>query len=642
MVVAIGVGAGAARAQYGADGGQWANYSGDKGSTKYAALDQIDLANVKDLRIAWRRPAVSDEVREANPDLRGGNNYENTPLMAGGSLFISTGVGMIAALDAASGKTRWIYNPSGDGLAVQGRGGRASRGVAYWSGGEEKRVLAVTGEYLIALDPDTGRLLAGFGEGGKVDLKQGLSRPVTRFRWSSAPTVCRDVVVVGSAISDIGSTVGSPRKEMPPGDVRGYDVRTGRLLWLFQTIPQQGEFGNESWEDGSWEYTGNTNVWSSMSADEELGYVYLPLTTPTNDWYGGHRLGDNLFAETLVCLDVETGRRVWHFQTTHHGLWDYDLPAAPILCDITVDGREIKAVAQVTKQAFCFVFDRVTGEPVWPIEEREVPQSTAPGERTSPTQPFPTRPPPFDQQGVTLDDLIDFTPQLRAEAIEIIEQFQYGPIFTPPMLPIDGADEKKGTIQMPGSVGGANWNGAAFDPETGILYVPSVHSPIVIVLAKPDPDKSNLDYVRRGFLFLDGPQGLPIFKPPYGRITAIDLNRGEEVWMAPNGDGPRDHPLLKELNLAPLGQPGRAAPLLTKTLLFIGEGSPGGIRIPPGGGGNMFRAYDKASGAVVWEIELPAGTTGAPMTYMTGGKQYVVVAVGARNHPAEMIALSLP
>ena len=379
-----------------------------------------------------------------------------------------------------------------------------------------------------------------------------------------------------------------------------------------------------------------------MSADEDLGYVYLPFTTPTNDWYGGHRLGDNLFAESIVCLNVETGERVWHFQTVHHGLWDYDLPAAPILCDITVDGKDIKAVVVLTKQAFCFVFDRVTGEPVWPIEERPVPQTNVAGERTSPTQPFPTKPAPFDRQRVTIDDLIDFTPELRAEAIAILKDFAYGPLFTPPTVAGDGPNDTKGTIQLPGWGGGADWAGAAFDPDTHLLYVPSITSPIVVALMEPDAGRSNFNYIRGGTRSVPRPQGLPIFKPPYGRITAINLDTGEHVWMTPNGDGPRDHPLLKDLDLPPLGQTGRASPLLTKTLLFIGEGTDEMLGALPLAGGNKFRAYDKATGEVLWETEFPIGTTGAPMTYMFEGKQYIVVAIGGKSHPPELVALSLP
>jgi quinoprotein glucose dehydrogenase len=455
-------------------------------------------------------------------------------------------------------------------------------------------------------------------------------------------------VIVGSSMSD------SPlRKEATPGDVRAYDVRTGRLRWTFHVIPRAGEFGVATWKENSWQYTGHANLWSLISVDEELGYAYLPLTSPTSDMYGGHRPGDNLFSDSLVSVNCLTGQRVWHHQLVHHDLWDYDLPAAPVLADIRVDGRNIKAVVQVTKQGFAFVFDRVTGRPVWPIEERPVPQSKTPGEQTSPTQPFPTKPPPFERQGVTIDDLIDFTPELRAAALEIVKHYVIGPLFTPPSIKGSGPNDTKGTIQLPGSVGGADWQGAAFDPETGILYVESITGPFVADLVEGNQKETNLAWVHGTREYPPAPMGLPLLKPPYGRITAIDLNKGEHVWMVPNGDGPRDHPLLKNLNLPPLGNPGRSAPLATKTLLFVGEGDsimaaparvPPGmpLSLAPGAGGRMFRAYDKANGKVLWETELAAGTTGAPMSYMFGGKQYVVVAIGSREHPAEYVALTLP
>ena len=424
--------------------------------------------------------------------------------------------------------------------------------------------------------------------------------------------------------------------------MRAYDVRTGALRWTFRIIPRPGEEGNDTWENESWGYTGAGNVWSPMSADDELGYVYLPTTSATNDMYGGHRPGDNLFADSVVCLDARTGRRVWHFQTVHHDLFDYDNPAAPILVDIQVDGRPVKAVVQVTKQSFTYVLDRRTGQPVWPIEERPVPPSTVPGEKASPTQPIPTRPPPFDRQGITTDDLIDFTPELRAEALEIMKQYVTGPVFTPPSVIGPGPGDTKGTIQLPGSVGGADWTGAAFDPDTGVLYVPSMTNPFVANLLPGKPDETNLRYRASTRALLQGPRGLPLTKPPYGRITALDLNRGETLWMAPNGDGPRRHPAIAHLNLGPLGHSVRAAPLVTKTLLFVSEGDQINVRTPPGGGGKMLRAFDKATGQVVWETELDAGTTGTLMTYLHKGRQYIVVAIGSQQHPAEFIALALP
>ena len=619
----------------GAQNGEWRSYGGDAGSTKYSPLDAIDETNVQNLQVAWTWQSVDYDRQAEDPDVRFNSVLLATPLKVGNALFTSTNLGQAAAIDPVTGETLWVYNSLAEGTNA-GRG-RGTRGLAYWTDGSDERLLLVSGEHLVALGTRTGELYPEFGETGKVDLRQDMGPRLRRYAWNAAPLVCGDVVIVGAAMSD------SPtRQEATPGYVRGYDVITGQLRWRFNPVPQPGQAGNETWEDGSWEYSGNANVWTLMSADEELGYVYLPVSTPTNDWYGGHRLGDNLFAESLVTLDCATGERVWHFQMVHHGLWDYDNPAAPILVDITVDGRPIKAVVQVTKQGFTYVFDRVTGEPVWPIVELAVPPSLVPGERASPTQPFPTWPLPFERQGITVNDLIDFTPELRAEAIEILGGYVFGPMFTPPSVRSDDPDETQGTIQLPGWVGGADWNGAAVDPETQILYVPSVTAPIVVALVAPDPDASDFNYVRGAPRSVQGPRGLPLVKPPWGRITAIDLNTGDHLWMVPNGEGIRDHEALQVLDLPRLGTPGRPAPLLTKTLLFIGEGSPSMLAMPRFAGGKMFRAYDKDTGEVLWEMELPAGTTGAPMTYMADGKQYIVVGIGEANRPAEFIALSLP
>jgi quinoprotein glucose dehydrogenase len=622
-------------AQRGTTDAQWANHSGDKGSTKYAALDQIDRNNVRNLRIAWRRPAVAEEFRVQHADLNVGNLFRSTPLMINGVLYASNGIGLVESFDPATGKTLWVQESSG--LSKEGLSGIATRSIAYWRGGNDERILSVRSPYLFAIHPKTGELIRSFGDGGKVDLRTGLGPQPQAFNFTSAPLVIRDVVVIGASIADNPNM-----KEGTRGDIRAFDVKTGKLRWTFRVIPQEGEFGVETWENRSWEYTGAANAWSNLSADEDLGYIYLPLTSPTSDMYGGHRLGNNLFGNSLVCIRADTGQRVWHFQLVHHDLWDYDLPAAPILADITVRGKPVKAVVQVTKEGFAFVFDRVTGQPVWPIEEHSVPKSTTPGEEASSTQPFPTKPAAFERQGVSVDDLIDFTPELRAEALEIVKRYVTGPLFTPPSIKSDGPSGTKGTLQLPGSVGGADWNGAAFDPETKILYVPSVTGVFAADLIPGDPAQSNLRYVRGTREFVTGPRGLPLFKPPYGRITAINLNTGDHVWMKPNGDGPRDHPSIKHLSLPSLGQPGRAAPLLTKTLLFLGEGDPINIRTPPGGGGKKFRAYDKATGAVLWQTEFPAGTTGAPMTYMYRGKQYIVVAIGSAEHPAEFVAMALP
>jgi len=622
------------QAQRGTSGGQWPNHSGDKGSTKYAPLDQINRSNVRNLHVAWRRPAVADELRGQHRELKFSNLFRSTPLMINGVLYASDGIGLVEAFDPATGRTLWVQESTD--LGPEALAGTSTRGIAYWRNGADERILSVRPPYLYAVNLKTGELIRSFGEAGKVDLRTGLGPQPQPFNFTSAPLIVKDIAVIGSSIADNPNV-----KEGTRGDVRGYDVKTGKLRWTFRTIPREREFGVETWEDRSWDYTGAVNAWSNLSADEELGYIYLPLTSPTSDMYGGHRLGNNLFSDSLVCLKAETGERVWHFQLVHHDLWDYDLPAAPILADIRVNGKPIKAVVQVTKQGFAFVFDRVTGQPVWPIEERPVPQSATPGERTAPTQPFPTKPAPFERQGVSVDDLIDFTPELRSEAIDITKRYVVGPLFTPPSIKGDGPNDTKGTLQLPGSVGGADWNGAALDPETGILYVPSVTGTFAADLVSGNTVQSNLRYVHGTREFVTGPRGLPLFKPPYGRITAINLNTGDQAWMKPNGDGPREHPAIKHLNLPPLGQPGRASPLVTKTLLFIGEGDPINVRTPPGGGGRKFRAYDKASGAVVWEMEFPAGTTGAPMTYMYKGRQYIAFAIGSSEHQAEFVALAL-
>ena len=622
------------KTQTGATNGEWTSYGGDKGSTKYSPLDQIDRHNVNRLRIAWRRPAVAEELRSSHLDLSVGHSFRSTPLMIGGVLYASNGVGLIEAFDPATGHTVWVQDlPEGERIR-----GSASRGIAYWRDGSEERLLAVRGQFLWALDIETGALIDTFGANGRVDLKPGLGPLATGYGWTSAPLVCNDTVMVGVSMTD------SPRsKEAPPGMVQAFDVRSGARRWTFNPIAQPGEVGNETWEDASWSYTGAANVWSLMSADEGLGYAYLPTGAPTNDMYGGHRLGDNLFANSLVCVECATGERVWHFQTVHHDVWDYDHPGAPISVDITVDGTPIKAIVQLTKQAMAFVFDRATGEPVWSIEERPVPTSHTPGERLSPTQPFPTKPAPFDRHGLTMDDLIDFTPELRAEAVEIANRYVLGPIYTPPSIKGDGPDDTKGTLQVPTEVGGAEWGGAGFDPETGILYVPSITGTFAADLIPGDQDRTNLRYTRGTREIIAGPRGLPIMKPPYGRIVAIDLNTGEHLWTVPNGDGPRDHPALAHLNLPPLGQPSHNMPLVTKTLLFVSHGDPIMAGRPPSGADDtMLRAYDKASGHMVWKMELPAGTTGAIMTYMHRGKQYIVAPVGSTDHPPEFVAMSLP
>ncbi len=624
---------------------EWPSYAADQAGTKYSALDQINAGNVGDVEIVWRQPVIPDAIRDGDTT-RGPVGSQTTPLMAGGMLYFSTGLGTIAALEPTTGEVLWNTGPS-DGVRV-----RQTRGVAYWTDGEEARVIATLGPKLVSLDARTGERDPGFGESGEVDLRLGLIRPFPEFYWNSAPVIVNDVVVIGSYVEDITTNQRIANKESPRGDVRGFDVRTGEHLWTFHTIPLENDFGVETWgvdpvdDRVSWEYSGNTNMWAHPTGDPELGTVYLPLSTPTNDYYGGHRPGDNLFAESLVAVDARTGERIWHFQAIHHGVWDYDFASSAVLVDITVDGRPIKAVAQPSKQAFVYVFDRATGEPVWPIEERAVPGSDVPGEQLSPTQPFPAKPPPFELQGVTVDDLIDFTPELRQEAIEILDRYVWGPMFTAPIVLEESPGAKQGTVFSPGTAGGASWSGAGFDPETGMLYVPSAYSHNVVALTPSEHPRADVRLVRQRYTPLIGPQGLSMFKPPYGRLTAIDLNAGDIAWQVPNGEGPRDHPALRDLDLPWLGQGGRASVLVTKSLVFLGEGGNTGVATLPqwwnGPGGKTFRAYDKATGEVVWEIELPGGTTGAPMTYMVAGRQYIIATVGWDDMGSELVAMALP
>ena len=624
---------------------EWHHYGRDHAQSKYSPAALIDRGNVAKLEVAWRWTSIDDRVESPLP----ASGVRSTPLMADGRLFVITGYNQIVALDASFGEELWSFDPKTYERGRVPHGGYNHRGVEYWTDGEEdKRIIVGTSTLqLVALDAETGEPSSGFGDNGIVDIRAGLGREYQErdIGINSPPVVCGDTIVVGSIVSDFAAT-----QEMPPGHVRGFDVRTGEQKWIFHTIPQAGELGVETWEDESWRRSGNTNVWSMMSCDDKHGYVYLPIGTPTDDHYGGHRLGDNLFAESLVCLDAKTGERVWHFQGVRHGVWDYDFPAAPNLVDIEVDGRRIEAVAQVSKQGYTYVFDRLTGEPVWPIEDRAVPSSKVPGERLATTQPFPTKPPPFERQGLVEEDLIDFTPELRRQALEIVEDFVIGPLFTPPIYA--GQDGKKALIQLPGVAGGANWSGAGFDPESGLLFVASQTLLSTMALRQPDPSRSDLRY-DRGSVDVVGPQGLPLFKPPYARITAIDLNDGEIEWQIPHGEGPRDHPAIEHLGLGPLGadrisglSPG--FPLVTKTLLFVAQsvsrpgvvsGSSFGIGRPSFG---YLRAYAKATGELIWQIRMDVPIQGSPMTYVHDGRQYVAVAVGKRSDLGEIVAWALP
>ncbi len=660
-------------AQGGTDNGEWRAYAADSAATKYSPLDQITADNFGDLEVAWRWDSVDthlshvdelgrgslvasdvvfDQLEAAEPGLwvtrPRTSRIVATPIMVDGVLYISTPLYQAAAIDARTGQTLWVHDPRTYEAGTPAPAPWTHRGVSYWANNGRARIVWGTGDgYLIAVDAETCIPAEDFGDGGRVDLTANLPRAVRGQRDNlnllplssqSAPLVIGNTIIVGSSINDFSIT-----KEMPPGFARAYDAQTGDHRWDFHNIPQSAdEFGVDTWLDESWRYSGNANMWANLSADEELGYAYLPTSTPTSDYYGGHRLGDNLFAESLICVDLETGERVWHFQMVHHGVWDYDNPTAPNLLDITVDGRQVKAVAQVTKQGFVYVFNRVTGEPIWPIEERVVATDTdLEGEVLAQTQPFPTKPPAFDEQGATIDDLVDFTPEIRQMAIDAVDGFRLGPLYTPLSL--------NGTIFRPSAGGGANWSGAAVDPETGILYVPSRNVHTVMRFRDPEPgEPSTLRYIlsRGDASFIEAgnprrrpvmPQGLPLWKPPYSRMTAIDMNRGEHVWMRPlgNGDRYRNHPLLRDLDLPPLGgDDSRSGPVLTKTLL-VHALTTGGANNGP-----QLVAYDKASGAVAASVDLPSGAVGTPMTYMVDGRQFIALTVGGEI--PQLVALALP
>ncbi len=636
----------------GTGNGEWRSYAGDLAGTRYAPLDQINRDNFTKLEIAWRFRTDSFGPRPET-------NFEGTPLMAGGKLYSTVGSRRdIVARDAAPGELLWPYREADGPRGYAAPRRLSGRGLSYWADGADERILYVTPGYrLIALDARTGVRVPGFGTDGVVDLKlnndQTMDLVNGEIGLHAAPVIGRNVIVIGAA----HLSGGAPRRmNNEKGYLRGFDVRTGRRLWIFHTIPLLGEFGNDTWEQESFVNTGNAGVWGQMSIDEELGIVYMPVELPTGDYYGGHRPGNGLFGESLLALDLMTGQRKWHYQLVHHGIWDFDIPAAPILADITVNGRAIKAVAQPTKQGWFYVFDRVTGKPVWPIEERPVAKGDVPGEWYAPTQPFPTRPAPFDRQGVSLDDLIDFTPELKAEGARIAANYKLGPLFTPPV--VSTRPGPLATLALPSTGGGANWPGGAYDPDTGMIYVHSstVISPLGLV--PPRPGQSDMRFIRGtapaagaaaagGGGGEDGPnitvQGLPLVKPPYGRITAIDLNKGDTVWQITHGDTPdniKNHAALRGVNIPRTGRPGRIGVLITKTLAIAGE--PGFSAQPGGGRGAKLYAYDKMTGQEIGTIVMPAPQTGSPMTYMLGGKQYLVLAISGNGFGGELVAYQLP
>ena len=654
LVGTLGLTVAPGAAQQGAPNGEWPTYGGDLGHTRYSALDQIDADNFSDLEVAWR---FKTESLGPRPEFI----FQSTPLMVDGLLYTTAGTRRAAvAIDAETGEMLWVHRLN-EGERGAGAPRRLSgRGLTYWNDGADGVIFYVTPGYrLIALNALTGHRITSFGDDGLVDLKQGLDQdidPVTgEIGLHAAPIISNGVIMIGAAHL---AGVAPSTKEKPTGHVRGFDARTGERKWIFHTIPGADEFGNDSWLNDSWRYTGNTGVWGQMTIDEDLGYVYLPVEMPTGDLYGGHRLGDNLFADSVVAVEIATGDRVWHYQTIHHDVWDFDLPSAPILVDITVDGQPIKALAQPSKQGFLYVLDRTNGEPVWPIEERAVPQSDVPGEVTSPTQPFPTKPPPFDRQGISVDDLIDFTPELRARAEEAIAPYRIGPLYTPPS--VASFEGTLGTLHIPALTGGSNWPGGSFDPETGIFYIYSKTQINSLGLVS-NPQRSNMDFImgrprrpaggrggrgRRGGGGFGGlnVDGISIVKPPWGRITAIDLNAGELVWQVAHGETPdniRNHPLLQGVDVPRTGVANaRIGTLVTKTLVVAGDG--GLFTNEDGVRGSALRAYDKATGEDVGTVALPVPATGSPMTYMVGDTQYLVVAIAGGGFAGELWAFTAP
>ena len=658
--------------------GEWPQYTADLKGTKYSPLDQINASNFNKLEVAWRFKTDSLGPR---PEYK----LEGTPLMIRGVIYATAGTRRsVIALDAKTGELMWAHSlREGNRAAVAPRQ-LSGRGLAYWTDGrgDDRVIYVTTGYRLVELNAHNGAMIASFGKEGIVDLKVGvvygtgqqIDLETGEIGIHSTPIVVKDTVIIGSSMKEGQTPVTHNNTK---GLVRAFDVRTGKLIWTFNTIPRPGEFGNDTWENGSWAINGNTGVWTQITVDEDLGLVYLPVETPSSDWYGGHRPGNNLFAESLVCVDLKTGQRKWYYQVVHHPIWNYDLSSAPILADINVAGKAIKAVALPGKQAFLYVFDRVTGQPVWPIEERPVPQSDVPGEKLSPTQPFPTKPPAYARNFVKLpDDLIDFTAEMRAQARDLLTRYRSEGMFTPPVVG-DPNGKWLGAINLGNGTGGTNWPGAGYDPETHIVYAQAQQAALsVISLREPPPGFSDMQYVsgRKDQPFreafgpgfgtaadsplskqLGGPlpagggvgglnvQGLSILKPPYSVITAINLDRGDIQWQVPYGETPdnvRNHPALKGINIPNTGQFGSVGLLVTKTLVILGDSQV--TTTPSHPRGAMLRAYDKATGKEVGAVWMPAPQSGSPMTYAIGGKQYIVIAISGGPYSGEYLAFSLP
>jgi len=606
---------------------EWPYYGGDQGGSKYSPLTDVNRSNVSRLAVAWHWNA---HERALQPFGTRPGVFETTPLMIDGSLYFTTPYNRVVALDAETGRERWSFDPKAyeDGQPPNGTG-FVHRGVAAWHDRGSLRLFLNSRYRLFALDAATGTPVESFGDHGSIDLSRGLLWAINKKHYTntSPPVVYKDLVILGNGVGDRLAY-----RNDPPGDVRAFDAHTGKQVWTFHTIPQPGELGNDTWKSDSWAYTGHTNVWAPMTLDERRGLLYLPVSTPSNDFFGGRRPGQNLFADSLVCLDAATGVRKWHYQIVHHGLWDYDNPSPPNLVTITVDGRSLDAVVQLTKQGFAFVFDRVTGRPVWPIEERPVPPSDVDGEQAWPTQPFPTKPPAFTEQGVTLDDAFDATPELKAAAQRELQRYRLGPVFTPPSA--------RGTVQRPGLIGGANWGGAAFDPQLGLLILKTTNQANIARLGKPDRSSNNpradevdADLVREGDTNAEFMDGIPLLKPPYGHLVAIDLNHATIKWRVPFGDTPslRRHPALRTVKLPPvLGVAGASGVLATA----------GGL-VFAGGGDTAFHAVDSRSGVELWRTPLGRRANATPMTYRSpSGRQLVVIATGG-GEDATLVAFSL-
>lgn len=638
---------GAQKDARGVQAGEWRDYAGDSYGLKYSPLAQINKDTIKNLRVAWRWASADLAIQKTDP-LLVASRYEDTPLMVNGVLYTATPLGMVAALDPATGAEKWVYDPESYKAGKPHSVGYVVRGLAYWTDGTTERLLhSMNDGFMMSIDAKTGRPDSAFGTEGKVDLMDGVANAVRAKNFTGRrPIVAGDIIVVGSAIQDAQA---GKEHLSPKGLIRAYDVRTGRRLWTFNIIPEKGDVGYDSWLNGSAERTGNANAWAGMAYDPELDYVYAATSAAGSDYYGATRPGANLFSDSLICLEAKTGRRVWHFQIVHHDLWDYDLVSHPNLTDITVNGRRIKAVVGLSKNSFVYVFDRKTGAPVWPIVDTPVPQANTPnGEWTSPTQPIPSRPPAPETQGSGPEQVINFTPEIKARALDLLKNFETGPIYTPSTM--------KGTLRVPGSLGGANWGGSAFDPETGVLYVPTrltfdVQRPRFPAGGPVPEGGAPAPVAGRAPSDVTHIEGLPIIKPPYARVTAIDLNTGSRLWMTPLGNGPRRHPLLKDLTLPPLGDAVLgAAPLVTKTLLFVGVTSTfvnGQVQPTsweqwndPGWQKKVIYVFDKKTGAILHVIETDNLSAAAPMTYLHRGTQYLVVATG-QGLSSELVAYSV-